>query len=180
MNPLRFLLLPILVCWTFAAAASAQTPCQAQVQKWRPGDVFVGVGNGQWKVFRPCAQTFYDAVNAKVAGANNGAAFDNTWHLLGTANSSQVIRFSISPHDPNSKPSPPIVQSSFDSSNGGTSTNPQAVLVNNAGNIIVANAVPATINVFSPAGLLLSTFALGRNIDRSLAGADLSADGKLL
>ncbi len=188
MNPVRRRFLSIFLCLCAVAAVGqtaqvAPSCTSASVPKWRAADVFVAVGAGRWRVFRPCFQGFYDAVTDNVGGSNNGSALDNTWHLVGTdagsGTLSKVVRFSISPHDPSSVPAPPEQLSSFDSS-AGNSVNPQAIVIDNFGNIIVANASPATINVFNASGGLVKSFALGRNVDKTLVGADLSADGKTL
>jgi hypothetical protein len=157
-------------------------------QKWKEGDVFVGVGGGSWQVYRPSTGAFVDSVSDGLsnAGATNGSAIDNTWHLIGTdsgrtLNISSIIRFRISPHDPNNLTAVSDVLSVKNGSTGTNSVNPQAVVIAKNGNIILANATPATIAVFDFAGTFVTSFPLAsRVIDRSLASADLSADGSSL
>ena len=102
-GPVLFFILLLMVI-SFSSSAIGQAP----PPKWKQGDVFLGVGGGQWKVFRPSSGAFVDTVSDGIAspGATNGSALDNTWHLIGTdsgssANVSKIVRFRISPHDPN-------------------------------------------------------------------------------
>ncbi len=164
----------------------------AQAQKWKEGDVFLGVGNGQWKVFRPSTASFVDAIvdtsgsTITSPGATNGSALDNTWHLVGTdsganSKSSFVVRFNLSPNDPNNPTSVPDVLSVFNGSAGTGSVSPQAVIVDRSGNIFLANASPETIVKFGPSGNFLAAFPLANKfVDKKLAGIDLSSDGSVL
>lgn len=152
--------------------------------KWKQGDVFLGVGGGQWKIFRPSTATIMDSVSDGLGGATNGSAIDNTWHLVGTdsgtsGNLSKIVRFSISPHDPNN-PSAVADVLSVVNADTHSSVNAQAVVIDGSGNYILANSSPPTILKFSPSGSFLQAFSLTGNVDNTLTSIDLSADGNTL
>lgn len=164
----------------FAGTALAQTPSP----KWRPGDVVLGTAPGQWKVYRPSASAVIDTVSdtngtpgVSSPGTPSGSALDNTWHLLGLdAGSNSVVRFRISPHDPNN-PSPLQDVLTFFNATGGTSTRPVSLAVARDGHLFVGSSTPATVIKLAPTGALVASYAIAtRNIDRSLASIDLSSD----
>ncbi len=175
-----------------AIGAHAQTATQ---KKWQAGDVFVGIGNGQWEVFRPSlgpsqtpellSDSDGNPLFTTGAGATNAAGLDNTWHVLttdsGGSSGSQLIRFRISPEDPGN-PSPLTdVLTAFNTACGGA-VDPVAITVDGSGNVYIANASPATVTKFDPTtGTCGMSVAIPSNlIGTALAGIDLSSDGSTL
>jgi hypothetical protein len=205
----------LVVLWLFVLGfvlvAGAQNCLQTSTEcKWDPGDIFIsgknasGTASGQWLVFRP-GTGFIDSVSDNqgtiTSGANFASAIDNTWHLIGTdsgsgSNFSFVTKFRVSPDDTtNPVVSPPLSQvvSDFSAINMGTnskgatvtSTNPQSIVVDGAGNTLVASANPAVIGKFSPSGTAISSSPFPivlskKTIDSQLAGIDTNPHATVL
>lgn len=181
----------------------------AQVaHKWQSGDIFLSGTNstgsvfGKFVVFHPGCACFIDTLTDTngasprfTPGPNNASAIDNTWHLVGTdsgqnSTSSFIVKFRIAPND-TSNPTTPVpltqVVSDFSSAQEGTvtSVNPQSLVIDAAGNYLVANASPAAIFKFSPSGTAITSFPFPitfdrRFIDNQIAGIDINQTESVL
>jgi hypothetical protein len=61
---------------------------------WRVGDVFVGIGNGQYKVFDE--KGLKETISDGQGGLTGGCAFDSTYHLVTTnISNAKVLRYKI-------------------------------------------------------------------------------------
>ncbi len=200
-----------LILVTSTIALSAQQI--ATDHKWKAQDILLSgtPGNGIWQVFRPdptqcqgsnSSNCFFDSITETsgttnfTPGPNFGSAIDATWHLIGTdssGGSSFVFKFRIAPNDTTNPtgrtPALTDVVSFFSSAKDGTTNagNPQAVVVDGAGNIIVANANPSAIFKFGPSGTAVTTAPWPivpgkRNLDRNgvLAGIDIDSGENFL
>ncbi len=174
--------------------------------KWEAGDIFLSGTNstgsvyGKYFVFRPSSAIFIDSVSdtnganpSFTPGRNNASAIDSPWHLVGTdsstsSGSSYIVKFRIAPHDA-SNPTGTItdVVSDFSSAKDGTASsgNPQALVIDAFGNYLVANANPAAIFKFNPAGTAVTTFPFpivltNKNLDKQLSGMDINQLESLL
>jgi WD40 repeat protein len=154
------------VLFLFATAAVRT----AQAFTFAPGDVVVGVGNGQYKVFDPTLTTLLTTLDTTSGSfEDTGGAFDATGNLFVTnfeANS--VSEFNSSGV---------LVNASF---GGPYNQSPESITFNSAGDVFVGQA-DGTHHVleFSPTGVLLNTFAPLPD-SRGTDWIDLAPDGKTL
>jgi len=173
-----------------ASTLEAQNP-----PNWQVGDVVVCFGTGTCNVLRNTNNTNAGLVLISQvsdgftgAGATNGAAINNTLHLLMTdagitgSNGSNIVEYTIANVDPfTGAVIPHTVVTTFDGSNGGTSSNIQAVVLDSKGDMFVGNASPATIVELNPGGSTAASFTVpGNCIDSQLASLDLSSNGTTL
>jgi hypothetical protein len=93
MNATRLRNLQILLAMVLAGGSSS-----LQASDWRVGDVFVGIGNGQYKVFDKDGN-FKETISDG-QGLTGGCAFDSTYHLVTTnISNAEVLRYKIDhPH----------------------------------------------------------------------------------
>jgi hypothetical protein len=177
----------------FTSSASAVTST-FNGNSWQIGDVIV-CGNGKCNVMRATSTgaVLLDQISSGLLGVTGGVAINNTLHVLvtdnGTGNSgSNVVMYSIASVDPlaGGKIAHTVLKT-FDGSNGGSSSNAQAVAVSSAGHMFVANAgtgaTPvATIVELDAHGIFVSPQHTVPNscIDSGLSAVDLSAGGSSL
>lgn len=173
-----------LLSLTFSLLITATAAAQAPSPKWQPGDVVLGTAPGQWKVYRPSISSVIDTVSdtngapgISSPGTPSGSALDNTWHLLGLdAGANAIVRFRISPRDPNNESLLPDVLKFFNAT-AGTSTGPVSLAVARDGHLFVGSSTPATIIKLTAAGAQVASYTIAnRDLDRSLTGVDLSSD----
>ena len=85
LRKLHITLVVVLAGWASALQAS----------DWRVGDVFVGIGNGQYKVFDKDGN-FKETISDGQGGITGGCAFDSTYHLVTTnISNAKVLRYKI-------------------------------------------------------------------------------------
>src|SRR5439155_2566511 len=123
------------------------------------------------------------------AGATNGAAINNTLHLLmtdagatGTTNGSNIVEYTIANVDPfTGGVIPHTVVNTFDGSHSAASSNIQAVALDKKGDMFVGNA--GSIVELDPGGNFLGQFTVpssGTCAATTLASLDVSADGNFV
>lgn len=187
MNNLRKGSLPLLVA-LFSICAGAS--------EWQRGDVFVGVGAGQYQVWRQTGtgeggpiytlvETITDG-SGKVSGENGsggkgyttGCAFDSTSHLYSTNFTNvKVYKFGI--------PDPHTVLQTINTNAVAPGGDSESIVFDGLGNFLVGNADfhpsegTAVVLKYGPAGVLLNTFTVAVE-DRGSDWVELSADSKTL
>jgi hypothetical protein len=161
----------------------------AQASEWQRGDIFVAVGNGQYRVYRQTGniegtpvytliETLTDGTG-EVSGENGvggtgltaGCAFDSTGHLYTTNfTNADVYKFSI--------PDPHTVAQTIFSSEGALSS--ESMVFDGQGNFFVGHADGThLVDKFSPAGALLQSYTVAVD-NRGSDHIELSADGNTL
>ena len=169
----------------------------AQAAEWQRGDVFVGIGNGQYQVYRLTSsgdgliytliETITDgsgtASGENGSGGNGytaGCAFDSASRLYSTNfSNTKVYRFSI--------PDPHTVSQTIDTNATAPNGHSESIVFDGSGNFFVGNAdyhpnndpTKAVVLKYSPAGTLLNTFTVATE-DRGSDWTELSPDGNTL
>jgi hypothetical protein len=136
---------------------------------WRVGDVFVGIGNGQYKVFDKDGNLKETVPNGQ-GGMTGGCAFDSTYHLF-TTNISQakIFRYKIDhPHG--------VLQSINPAS--ATSGAGSIVFAGN-GDFYVGDPTAGAIRKYDHAGVLQMTYSVAVE-NGGTNWIDLTADGKTI
>src|SRR5437868_10183996 len=123
----------------------------AWASEWQRGDVFVGIGNGQYQVWRQTGniegspvytmiETITDG-SGTVSGRNGsggngfttGCAFDSTSHLYTTNfSNTKVYKFGI--------PDPHTVVQTIDTNTAATNGNSESLVFDGSGNFFVGNS----------------------------------------
>ena len=170
----------------------------ARASEWQRGDVFVGIGGGQYQVWRQTGigeggpiytlvETITDGT-AAVSGENGtagngytaGCAFDSTSHLYSTNfTNTKVYKFGI--------PDPHTVTQTIDTNAAAPGGDSESIVFDGSGNFLVGNAdfhpggdlTKARVLRYSPAGTLLNTFTVATE-NRGSDWIELSADGSTL
>jgi hypothetical protein len=156
-----------LVAVLLASSASMQG------SDWRVGDIFVAVGNGQYKVYGSDG-TFKETISDGLGGITRSCAIDSTYHLLTTNyTNTKVVRRAIGhPHD-----------SIGTFAGNEISLNSDSIVFDGAGNFYVGNAggTHATVK-YNPDGTISTAFPIaGDQGNKNACGwIDLSADGNTL
>lgn len=160
----------------------------AQAIEWQRGDVFVGIGNGQYQVYRlttidgissyTLIETITDGSGTtsgeKGSGGNGfttGCAFDSPGHLY-TTNFSNANVYKFPPSDPHT------VLQTITASEGALSS--ESIVFDGLGNFFVGHADGShVVDKFGPQGNLLHSFSVATQ-DRGSDWIELSADGNTL
>ena len=163
---------------------------------WQVGDIIVCFGSGTCNVLRIVGgnpillDQFVDSSTGhNLSGNTYGVAINNTLHVVATDDTaspngtgSNLVVFSIGSLNPNTSPATPVPHTpvfTYDSSKSGTSTNPKAIAINNAGNMFVLNASVPNIVELGPGP---SQSVIGPPIPLTgcpaVTSMDLSSDGK--
>jgi hypothetical protein len=170
----------------------------AGASEWQRGDVFVGIGGGQYQVWRQTGtgeggpiytlvETITDG-SGTVSGENGlggtgftgGCAFDSTSHLYSTNfSNTKVFKFGI--------PDPHTVTQIIDTNAVAPGGDSESIVFDGSGNFLVGNAdfhpdedlTKAVVLQYSPAGTLLNTFTVATE-NRGSDWVELSADGNTL
>jgi hypothetical protein len=181
----------------FAGKASATTSTFAGGRSWQIGDIVVCFGStgnvgGTCNVLRNTSAglVLLDQISDGLLGATSGVAINNTLHLLVTDNgasqsghTSNVVMYSIASVDPiHGGTIPHAVLQTFDASNGGASSNAEAVAIDSAGDMFVANAgggttAPTIVELDAHGNFVGSHPVPSSCIDTQLARMDLRAIG---
>jgi hypothetical protein len=167
----------------------------AHATEWQRGDVIVGIGNGQYQVYRFTTNgeiSSYNLIETITDGSGTtsgehgiggngytaGCAFDSTSHLYTTNfSNTKVYRFSI--------PDPHTVSQTIDTNATAPGGHSESIVFDGSGNFYVGNADyhpnegQAIVLKYSPAGSLLSTFTVATE-DRGSDWTELSPDGNTL
>lgn len=161
MNTTTLRNLPIMFIVVLAGWASA-----LQASDWRVGDVFVAIGNGQYKVYGN-AGNFKETISDGQGGLTGGCAFDSTYHLFTTnISNAKVLRYKID-HAHGVLPG---------SATGGAGS----VVFADNGDFYVGSPVgEGFIRKFDHAGVLLATYPAAVENGGS-NWIDLTADGKTI
>lgn len=154
----------------FVFVTVAVTTAQAGPFTFAPGDVVVGVGDGQYKVFDPTLTTLLTTLNTTTGSSEDtGGAFDAHGNLFVT----NFEANSVSEFNSNGV----LVTANF---GGGFNAHPESITINNAGDIFVGQADGShSVLEFSPTGTLLNTFTPPTD-QRGTDWIDLAPDGKTL
>lgn len=170
----------------------------AGASEWQRGDVFVGIGGGQYQVWRQTGsgeggpiytlvETITDGTGT-VSGENGsggtgytaGCAFDSTSHLYSTNfSNTKVFKFGI--------PDPHTVTQIIDTNAAAQAGDSESIVFDGSGNFLVGNAdfhpdgdlTKAVVLQYSPAGTLLNTFTVATE-NRGSDWIELSADSSTL
>jgi WD40 repeat protein len=156
--------LALAIACSLGLAATAEGSFSFQL-----GDIVVGVGSGQYKVFDPSGNFLTTLDTTSGAPEDTGGAFDANGNLFVTNFASQSVSEFNS--------SGTLINASFGS---GYNADPESITINSAGNIFVGQA-DGTHHVleFDPSGTLLNTFAPQTQV-RGTDWIDLAPDGKTL
>ncbi len=168
----------------------------AGASEWQRGDVFVGIGAGQYQLWRQTGtgdggpiytlvETITDG-SGTVSGENGsggngyttGCAFDSTSHLYSTNFTNvKVYKFGI--------PDPHTVLQTIDTNAVAPGGDSESIVFDGSGNFLVGNADfhptegTAVVLQYSPAGTLLNTFTVATE-NRGSDWIELSADSSTL
>ena len=172
----------LMLCLAVVIAAESALQAQTGIPLDRQvGEVFVGIGNGQYQVWHPTpptatlVETITQNFNSvPLTGANAGCAFDPTYHPFTTnVANNDVLRDGI--EDP---------QNGIELINvaGAGGAQPTSIAFDGAGNSYVGNmGGNGLIEEYSPSGTLVQTLPVGTNkLKGGSAWIDLSADGKTI
>ena len=158
--------LALAIAFGLGLAATAQA---GSFTGFQLGDIVVGVGNGQYKVFDPTGNLLTTLDTTSGAPEDTGGAFDGSGNLFVTNFASQ----SVSEFDKNGN----LINASFGS---GYNADPESITINSAGDIFVGQADGAhNVLEFNPSGTLLNTFS-PQTQNRGTDWIDLAPDGKTL
>jgi streptogramin lyase len=153
----------------------------ARASEWQRGDVFVAIGNGQYKVYRQTGTgdgggpiyTLIETISDGSArtGYTTGCAFDSTGHLYTTNfTNANVYKFNI--------PDPHTVSQTIAPSSGALSS--ESIVFDGQGNFFVGHADGSkVVDKFAPTGALIRSFTVATE-NRGSDWVELSADGNTL
>jgi hypothetical protein len=140
-----------------------------QASDWRVGDVFVGIGNGQYKVFDNDGN-LEETIRDGEGGTTGGCAFDSTYHLVTTSISkAKVLRYKID--DPHGVLQ--VINPASSTSGAGS------VVFAGNGDFYVGDPGEGSIRKYNRAGVLLATYPVA--VENSGSDwIDLILDGKTI
>jgi hypothetical protein len=140
-----------------------------QANDWHVGVVFVGVGNGKYKVYDNQGK-FKEEIDPGQGGLTGGCAFDSTYHLVTTnISNAKVLRYKIDhPHG--------VLQTINPASQ--TSGAGSVVFAGN-GDFYVGDPAAGAIRKYNHAGVLQVTYPVAVE-NAGSNWIDLTADGKTI
>ena len=142
-----------------------------QGSDWKIGDVFIAVGNGQYKVYGSNG-TFKETISDGLGGITRSCAIDSTYHLLTTnyTNTKVVRRAMGYPHG-----------SIGTFAGNGIALNSDSIVFDGAGNFYVGNAGGnhATVK-YSPNGTIAATYPIaGDQGNKDACGTEITVSPEL-